>query len=209
MAIPKTLFASKLAERFLQIPREKQVGIVSAGILLSALTLGWLAVQQPYEGRRSLLENRIQQESKRTAILSHLASISGELLKIRSALLIQGGTPALTRQVTQLASQAGVRIESVSPQPEMTFGPYTRVQVRVVGACAYAQWVAFLRLLERHEPLLKIDELEVGERAQVLRRAKGASGQPSQPPAKEEENLPDQPSVQWVIGAFSQREASS
>lgn len=199
MEILKALSPSKLAQRFLQMPREKQVGMVSAGIVLSTLALGWLALQRPYEGRRARLENQIEQESKRTAVLSSLASLSGELRKIQSSLLIQGGTPALTRQITQLASQAGVRIESVLPQPEMTFGPYTRVQVRVVAASTYAQLTAFLQLLERHEPPLHLDELEAGERAPVMRRE----------PSKPQEGPSDQPPVQLVVGAFSQRKSPS
>ncbi|MBI1991919.1 MAG: hypothetical protein HYS71_01595 [Candidatus Omnitrophica bacterium] len=211
METPKGLSVSKLGSLFLKIPPQRQVAVISTGIVLSTLALGWFAIQKPYESQKSQREARIQLEGKRTEVLSTLAGLSAELKKIRSTLLMKGGTPALTRQVTDLASQAGVEIDSVSPLAEASFGPYTRVQIRVVAASSYAQLMDFLRLMERHEPLLKIDELKVGG-SSPDRKGRGASAKlsvptPPQAPGAAHDSAESQ-SVQLVIGAFSQRGSS-
>ncbi|MBI1953787.1 MAG: hypothetical protein HYS41_06670 [Candidatus Omnitrophica bacterium] len=211
MEIPKELSVSQLGSLFLKIPPQKQVALVSTGIVLSTLALGWFAIQKPYESQKIQGEAQIQLESKRTEVISGSALLSTELKKIRSTLVMEGGTPALTRRVTDLASQAGVEIDSVSPLAEASFGPYTRVQIRVVAASGYAQMMDFLRLLERHEPLLKIDELKVGEPS-LDRKGKSISGKPAalttlQAPKTEEASAEGQP-VQLVIGAFSKKGSS-
>ncbi len=201
------------ASKLTQIPPEKQLWIVSFLTLSAALGIGLFGIQSPFQQRRGELESQYGKEQRRSSVLSGLSAIKGQLDKLQSALLIQGGTPALTRQVTKLASTAGVQIDSVSPQPEMTFGPYSRVQIRLLATSTYAQLLAFLQLLEGHEPLLKIDQLEVGEPvapAAVSRPPGAVTSPPATRPFPDTERAPssDRQSIRLLIGAFSQRRSS-
>ena len=77
------------------------------------------------------------------------------------AVLLQGGASTLMGEVSRLATRMNMKVESIAPQPDISWGPYRRLQVRVVATASYSDLLRFARVLERHEVLFKLDQVEI------------------------------------------------
>ncbi len=146
-----------------KIPRSQQILLLSVLVMSLTVLVGITAIYTPWRERRHLLEGRYREEEQRTHLLSVLHQQEGQISKQEKTFLFTGGgTPALTREVTRLASKNGVAIESVIPQNEVPFGPYKKFQVRILATSTFPDLLNFIRALEKYRPLLKIDQLELG-----------------------------------------------
>lgn len=146
-----------------QIPRAQKLLLISVGIATAAGAAGAAAVHKPWSAKRALLLSRQKTGQEKSALLSTLQRQAEHLERQKKNVLLQGGTSVLIGEVTRLASKAGLRIESVMPKTEVTFGPFTKLQIEVEATSNLQNLLGFLSGVERHEPLLKIDRMEVGE----------------------------------------------
>jgi Tfp pilus assembly protein PilO len=165
-----------------RIPRVQRMLLLVAIVLVATIMIGMSVIYTPWQQRRMTLMQQYSDEVQRASVIAAIKSQEEQLAaREKSFLLESGETPALTSEVTRIASRMGVAIESVIPQTEMRIGSYTKLQIRVVATAAYSDLVRFINELEKHEPLLKIDALEVGDSGgrpneDVYRRPETPSG---------------------------------
>ncbi len=145
-----------------RIGRSQRIGLLSGALLLAALWVGTVGIYRPWAQNRSRLTEQIREEEERAELLSTIATQRGQLLDQQKKVLLPGGASGLTSEVSRLASQTGMQIESVAPQPQLSFGPYTQFQIQVVASTTTRQLLQFLRLLENHGSFLRVDQCEVG-----------------------------------------------
>lgn len=129
--------------------------------------LGVTGIQKPWQARRYQLEQRHAEEQQRFDLLSAIRIQKAQLEKYEERALLEGGASVLTSEITRLASKAGVQIESLAPESEVPLGPYTRSQIRLSATSTFPDLLKFLRSLEDHNPLLKLDQLEMGESSET------------------------------------------
>lgn len=185
------------------IPRSQKLLLITLGIAAVAGTLGAAAIQKPWLEQRRLLQNRQRQEQERSTLLSTLQRQAGQLEKQKKAVLLQSGTSILISEVTRIASRSGLRIESVMPKTEVDFGPFTKIQIEVEGTSNLQSLLSFLSDLGRHEPLLKVDRMEIEgilteEPVRAGERGEESVALPSR----------DHQRITLLISAFSQQGAS-
>ena len=180
--------------------------ILTLLFLLGTLLAGFFFIHTPWQQQRRLLMDQQQQEQDRSKLLTNLHLQSKQLEKQKEKLLTQGGVLVLISEVTRLAAKAGIRIDSVTPKTEATLGAFTKSQIQVEATSNLKNLLAFLHDLEQHEPLLRVDRLELGE---SLSSGRKETAYPTWPQQEETSVLPDtdrQKTVLW-ISAFSQRES--
>lgn len=150
----------KLLDR---ISRKQLFWAITAALLGVTGMVGAFGIYEPWQQERARLGREYKEQSSRSHLYLALGQKDVQLKKQGAAVLLEGGSSVLTREVSGLASQAGLQIESVVPESEESLGPYTRLQIRVVAISRFQDLLAFLRSLERYPSLLKVDRLEVGE----------------------------------------------
>ncbi|MBI3332772.1 MAG: type 4a pilus biogenesis protein PilO [Candidatus Omnitrophica bacterium] len=143
------------------VPAAQRLWLIRTLLLLIALLIGGVGIQAPWSEKQRLLQQVHREELERTGTLSAINSQEKDLKRWTQALLFQGETAALTDEVTRLAGENRLRIELVLPQPQVSLGPYTRIQVRVAVTSTFPDLLSFIQRLERHQPLLHLDQLEI------------------------------------------------
>lgn len=175
-----------------QMNRTQQLLLITLGMGLLTLTIGFLMIQVPWQERRRQLTSRTGEEKERSDLLLVIQRQKADLQETEKTFLLKGGATGLAGQISNLAAQSGLQIDSVTPQPEVVVEPYTRFQLEILATGNLANLMRFLRTLEDHRPLLCVEQLDVEE--------------PSQ-----EETVPtakDQPKIRLLIGAVALQKGS-
>lgn len=146
-----------------QISRTQRLWILTAAMLLAAAAIGILAILGPWQESRRQTGSQLEQEQRRSKLLVSIQRKRDSLQKTEQELLLEGGTPALTSQVSRLATQSQVAIDSVTPQPDLSVPPYTQFQIEIEATARPDDLLAFLRSMESRRPLLLLNEMEIGE----------------------------------------------
>ena len=109
-----------------QINRTQQLLLVTLGMGILTLAIGVLMIQVPWQERRQQLTSRTGEEKERSELLRVIQRQKTDLQGIERTFLLKGGATGLASQISDLATQSGLQIDSVTPQPEIVTGPYTR-----------------------------------------------------------------------------------
>ncbi len=197
---PSGVWLGNLGQWLERIPRKQMQWGMTAGIFLLAASVGLIGIQQPWQKRRQQMGRQLQEEGERSRLLSTFNQQGSELKTKEEQLLLVGGTSVLTSEISRLASQAGLQIESVVPQPESTWEGYGRSQIQVAATATFTDLMRFLRLLERHRPALKLDRVEIGESFPTGGRRSSPAGQEGPLPGV---GISGTQKIQLVISAFS------
>lgn len=153
----------QIGELFSRTTQTQALTFITAAFLLGALLVGFVFIQGPWAAKRQVLNTTFTEELQRSELLIQIGSSLKQTKDVEKDLLIQGETPALTSQITRLATNYGLDIESVVPRDEVVLEPYRRFQIQVVATANFRNLLLFLDAVESHRPLLMVDELEVGQ----------------------------------------------
>ena len=122
----------------------QQLWLASAGIALLTLGLGVALSQNPWQEQRQRMASRTSEQQQRLELLQVLETQSRAIRKQEEGILLEGGTPVLTSQLSRLAKETGVEIDSVTPRPETSMPPYTKYQIEVVATANLRKLTDFL-----------------------------------------------------------------
>lgn len=164
--------SQQFGDLFEQIPPPQRIWLLTGGMVVLTLFLGLTFIQGPWSAKRRRLAHEIQQERQRSELLMELRTLQKDLSQTHEALILRGGATELTRMATDLAAQTGLEIESVNPQPPTLHDRYKKLQIRLVARAGYPELVAYLRAVETHRPLLKINELEMEQMPEAFERGR-------------------------------------
>ncbi len=186
-----------------QVARPQKLLILTALVLAGTVLAGFLFIQAPWQQKRRLFLEDLQQEQERSQLLSSIHLQSKQLQRQKERLLLEGGTLVLISEVTRLAAQSKIQIDSVTPQPDMALGPFTQSQILVEARSRLPQLLQFLHEVEQHEPLMKVDRLEIGE-APASSRTGPLQG-PSQEEGTVSSAVPEEQKTALRVSAFTRR----
>lgn len=154
---------SQINEAKSQITHTQQLWIITLGLGLLTLGIGIAGIQLPWQEQRQRLAAQYSEERERSELLLSIQRQKVELQNMESKLLLSGGATGLAGQISQLAAQSGLQIESVTPQAEVVAEPYTRFQIEILTTGNLASVLRFLKTAEDHRPLLWVEQLDIGE----------------------------------------------
>ena len=167
VAPPKTVSSpsilSQINEAKSQINRTQQLWVITLGILVLTLAIGIMGIQLPWQEQRQRLTAQYSEEKERSELLLALQRQKKELQSMEGKFLLVGGATRLAGQISQLAAQSGLQIESVTPQPELVSKPYTYFQIEIMTTGNLSNILRFLRTVEDHQPLLWTEQMDIGE----------------------------------------------
>ena len=206
VAPPKTgsspSILSQINEAKSQIGRTQQLWIISLGILVLTLAIGIMGIQLPWQEQRQRLAAQYSEETERSELLLALQRQKKELQNLEGKFLLVGGATGLTGQLSQLAAQSGLQIESVTPQAELVSEPYTRFQIEIMTTGNLSNILRFLRTVEDHRPLLWTEQMDIGE--PVSESVSAFTTTEDATAAKPK----DQQKIRFLIGAVGRQKAS-
>ncbi len=170
----KTPEISGLIER---IPRAQRLWFLTAVLLSLTAFIGFSAIYTPWQQNRQRLERDCADEEARANLLMTIHRQGTKLKQQEKKILMgTGGTSTLTGQVSRIASANGIHIESVIPQNEVPFGPYTKFQIQILATSSFQELVRFLQAVEKEQPVLQIDQVSIKNLLQESQeRAEAAS----------------------------------
>ena len=194
---------SQIGEAKSQINRTQQLLLVTLGMGILTLGIGFVMIQIPWQERRQQLTALYGEEKERSELLLAIQRQKAELQGIEGKSLLKGGAPGLASQVSKLAAQCSLQIDSMTPQPEVVAGPYTRFQLEILATGNLANVILFLRTLEDCRPLLWVEQMDLGEPPTEL----------SLSPFMARDEKPgfqqrDQQKIRFLIGAVARQKAS-
>lgn len=165
MKVPGQL--SSLGEKMQTVPWGWLTAIVAC---LITFAIGMGTIQGPWQQRRRQLQARYEEEWRRQELLVALHTEGNRIVQQEKTVLLQVEAPVFTSEVTRLAAEAGLQIDSVVPQTNSSLGPYKRSQIQVVSTTRFSSLLKFLRSLEQHSPFFRVERLD-------LTRGPGSSNQ--------------------------------
>lgn len=187
---------SRLSELGSRMGQTQRLWILTAVMLLATGVVGMITIQGPWQENRRRLGAQMEEEKQRSELLLSLQRQKGSLQKAEEELLMEGGTPALTGEVSRLATESHLAVESVVPQTDLVIPPYMQFQIEIVATARLENLLNFLRSIESHRPLMTLNEMEIGTPVE-----------PGLPFAQTPDNLPP-PEQQWIrmrIGALGRQ----
>ena len=190
----QTALLSQLNEARRQISQTQRIWMMNIAVLLVTGVLGVVTIQIPWQEHRQQLATQYADERERAELLQGILNQRTQLQVLEKKFLLEGGATALTGQVSRLATESGLQIESVAPQPELAVEPYIKYQIEILASSTLANVLQFLRSMETHEPLFWVDQLEIGE---LPGEAMRSAGSPD-----------DSHRIKLLIGALTRQKAS-
>ena len=189
---------SQISEAKSQITRTQRLWLITFGAVFLTLIIGVALIHIPWQERRQSLAARYSEEKERSELLLSIQRQQAELQNMESKFLLEGGATGLAGQISQLAAESKLQIESVTPQPEVLVEPYTRLQIEITATSNLSNVLHFLRAVEEHRPVLWVEQLDLGAlssegSAPLNEKGEGTASVPGQERQK----------VQFLIGAVS------
>lgn len=157
------LSLSKLSDLGSQMSRAQRLWILTGSMLLGTALIGATAIQGPWQESRRETAGQLEEEQRRSELLLAIQRKRDTLQKSEKELLLEGGAPVLTSEVSHLATESQLSIESVAPQPDLSAPPYMQFQIEIVATARLQNLLTFLRAIESHRPLLILNEMEIGD----------------------------------------------
>ena len=195
---------SQISEAKSQISRGQQLLFVTVGVGILTLAIGITMIQLPWQEKRRQLASRYSEEKERSELLVAIQRQKAELQETEEKFLLEGGATGLTGQISQLANQSGLQIDSVTPQPEVVAEPYTRFQIEILATGNLTNALRFLRSAEEHRPLLWVEQIDMGEPLGEVSSSSFSAYE--EKPAAYQPN--DQQQIRFLIGAVSRQKVS-
>lgn len=207
MQLPESLesLKSQLGEIKKRIPAKQLIWLITAATLLCTFSIGMTAIQGPWQAKRRRLDKQIREERQRSDLLSSILQLEKTIQKKSKGIFFSGGTPALTARISRLAMESGVKIDSVLPLPDRSFGRYVNHQIKVVATSSFQNLVSFLHTLEVHKPLFRVDSLDIVQPGPGSPRSSGVNMPPSLLPKF---NAAREQRVTLRISVFDRKEES-
>ena len=145
-----------------QIDPTQQLLLVTLGMGILTLAIGVMMIQMPWQERRQQLTSLYSEENERSELLLAIQRQKANLQEIEGAFLLKGGAPSLANEISNLANQTGLQINSIMPRPEVAADPYARFQLEILATGNLANLIRFLKTLEDDRPLLWVEQLDIG-----------------------------------------------
>jgi type II secretory pathway component PulM len=186
--------------------------LLTLGMALLTAGAGYFFIHIPWQDHRSQLEAELNRQIQRSHLVDEIRDTLTQIHGLETQHIWQGGSSALTAEISRLGSQAGLQIESVTPQGAILVeNPYQVVQIALRASASFNGVLAFLHSLETHRPSVWIGTLEIERSPLAYRESewRGASswesprGLGSQLPKIALTDLnPEQHKVQIVVWAI-------
>jgi hypothetical protein len=154
-------------------------GLVVIGALVLSGFVGYHVVYLPKSNEVASIRTQIRAADAAQSDRVKLAGLMTRVARYRQRLPQAADPSWLAREVVELSRRAGIQLTGMTQEPPHPLhggegsAPLTRLAVDLKFRTSYHRFGAFLDAIERAEPFLRIDELDVtaprdvGEEAEI------------------------------------------
>ncbi|MBI3322825.1 MAG: hypothetical protein HYZ94_04000 [Candidatus Omnitrophica bacterium] len=148
-----------------RMSRSQRFWAMTAALVLGTVFLGMTFIQAPWQEKRREMGSRLEEEKQRSELLLSIQRRRDAVRKNEAEILLEGGGAELTGEISRMASEAHMAVESVLPYPDVEVAPYIQYEIEIVATASPEALLQFLRSIEAHRPLLMLSEMEIGTEA--------------------------------------------
>lgn len=135
--------------------------LVGATIVAITGLIGYHRVYAPRRNEVLSIQQQIREEQASQAALQGIVVVLKRLEQYRKRLPTEPDPSWLVREVVQLAQDTGVQFTTIAQEPTRSIDQFTRLAVGLHFTATYHQLGAFLDRVERAEPFILIERVEV------------------------------------------------
>lgn len=166
---------------------QTKILLITIGIVFATYILSQKIILRPHREKLSKLKGQLEHIS----LEDEIARISMEVNSCEKSLPTQKDPSWLLTQITGLAAQSKVNIESIEPLPSTQVPPYQYVSLKIKTTSTFSKIVSFLKSIEASPFILNIAALNLTSAERY---------KPEVP--KEEMGKETQAGVEMVIGTI-------
>lgn len=166
---------------------QTKILLITLGVILATYTLGQEFIIKPYKNKITKLRAQLEH----IKLEDEVAKICNEVNRCEKCLPPQKDASWLLSEITGVAKEAKIDIESVEPLPLKQFPPYSYVPFKIKTTCTFSKLVRFIDLLESSPYILSIESLKLESQGKYI---------PELP--KEEMDKEVLASIEMVIGTI-------
>lgn len=134
-----------------------QIAIISIAIITTIYFSAQKFILKPNKDKITKLKTQLQH----IELEDEIAKLYKEVNSSEKTLAPQKDQSWLLTQLTSLAKQSNVKIESVEPLPVKQIPPYSYVPFKIKTDCIFAELINFVRLVESSAYILSIESLKI------------------------------------------------
>lgn len=129
--------------------------LITIGIVFAAYILSQKIILKPHKARLARLKGQLQHIN----LEDEIARISTKVNSCEKCLPAQKDPSWLLTQITELAIQSKVNIDSIEPLPSTQIPPYLYVSFKIKTTSTFSKVVTFLESIETSPFILNIEIL--------------------------------------------------
>lgn len=104
---------------------------------------------------------KLNKKLEHVKLEDEIAKMQNEINIYEKSLPAQKDPSWVLTQITELASQCGLDIESIEPLPVKQFHPYSYIPFKIKTTCAFGQLTKFIESIESSQYILTIESLKL------------------------------------------------
>lgn len=140
---------------------KKKILFISAAVALLAVFIGVAFIYGPFISRKVGLRNRIIEERKRNLYLAQIKILKEHVNLYEERLPEQKSLSLLLDEVSRLASESGLEIISIKPEPPEDKGRFIKFSIRLKADLTYHRLGSFLSKFESSKKFIKIENIQL------------------------------------------------
>lgn len=131
--------------------------LIAGGIAFAAYLFAQKSIIKPHGEKIANLTARLEHIS----LEDEIAKILHEIDSFEKYLPPQKDPSWLLTQITELASQAKLDIQSIAPLPHKEIPPYSYVPIKVDTTCTFSKLISFIESIETNPYILSIESINL------------------------------------------------
>lgn len=131
--------------------------LIVIGIAFASYFFAQKSIIKPHREKISNLRAKIEHIN----LEDEIAKILHEIDSCEKYLPPQKDPSWLLTQITELANQAKLDIQSIAPLPHKEIPPYSYVSFRVITTCTFSKLVTFIKSIESSPYILSIESINL------------------------------------------------
>lgn len=120
----------------------------------------WNVILKPPADKLFALRQTRELETRKSALISRIVLHEGKMRQYKSRFSRSSEPSWLVEEVSSMASETGLDIETLSPQPPQVNNEFMTIRLNLDARADYHSIGQFLSRLESHEIFIKVEHLQ-------------------------------------------------
>ncbi len=138
------------------------LGLISAGLLIFSLMLGWNFLLSPTFRKTASLKQEKQIDQQKAALLGELAATEAKVSRYALIFSEKKDASWLIDTVSHAAEVSGIAVTSITPSQNEEAGDYTKTPIQIQLKGPYHSLGDFVSRIENDPHFIKVSHVSMG-----------------------------------------------